>query len=368
MRIAIDAHHIGNQRAGTETYVYNLVRNLALLEPNGERYALYLNPRKSVCGVDSNGLFETRNIPSTITPIRYGLFYPAQSWRKRFDVFHAQHSLPPFLRCRAVLTVHDLCYERFPEFFQPRVRRQMKLLVPWSCKRADHIITVSESSKRDLVEIYRLDPTKITVTHEAAGDNFSPAAPERAAERLREGYGVQPPFLLYVGNLDPRKNLARLLRAFAQLRQNGRIQAKLVIVGQKSWLHDAVFQAIRQHSLGEEVILTGYVPAADLPLFYSAASVMVYPSIYEGFGLPVVEAMACGTPVITSRGSSLEEIASDAAILIDPYSIAEIAGAIEKVVNDSCLQKRMRALGLRRAAQFSYQRMAEATRSVYHQL
>ncbi len=368
MQIAIDAHQIGGRRTGTETYLCNLVKYLARLEPNGDRYAVYLNLHQGVEGLESTPSMEGRSIPTSITPVRYAFFYPLQSWRKRFDIFHAQFSLPPLLRGRSVLTVYDLTYERFPQFFHRRVLALMKILVPWSCRRADHIITISESSKRDLVEIYRLDPEQITVTYPGPAENCKPMDAGQAKDRLREAYGIDGPFVLYVGNLEPRKNLSRLLEAFAELKQKERMIHKLVIVGQKAWLYDGVFETIRNHSLRGEVVLTGYIPAHDLPVFYNAASLMVYPSFYEGFGLPVVEAMACGTPVITSLGSSLEEIAGDAALLVDPYSVRSIATAMEKVANNLDLQRDMRKAALARAARFSFHRMAEQTRSVYHRL
>lgn len=368
MRIAIDAHHIGLQRTGSETYVSNLVRNLALLEPNGEQYAVYMDPRQNLEGVKSKPCFEIRNIPTSIPHVRFGMFYPVESWYKFFDVFHSQYSVPPLLRGRSVLTVYDLTFERFPEFFSAKFRRQMKALVRWSCHRADHVITISESSKRDLVEIYRLDPKRVTVTYPAAAENCRPLASEQAAKYVGQNYGVEGPFVLYVGNLEPRKNLQRLLEAFAHLKQKELISHKLVIVGQKAWLYDGIFETIRSYSLEREVVLTGYVPTNDLAFLYNAASILIYPSIFEGFGLPVIEAMACGTPVITSLGSSLEEIAKDAAVLVDPYSVSSIAAAIEKVANDASLRGHLRRSGLAQAAQYSYVRMAEQTRSVYHQL
>jgi glycosyltransferase involved in cell wall biosynthesis len=368
MKIAIDGHCIGLRRTGSETYVSNLVKHLALLEPNGETYALYLNSGQSLDGVKVNACFQTRTIPTSAPHVRFALFYPMESRRRSFDVFHSQFSVPPLLRGRRVLTIYDLSFERFPEFFQPRFRVQMKLMVRWSCKRADQIITISESSKRDLVEIYKIDPERITVTYPGPAENCKPMDAEQARNRLREAYGIEQPFILYVGNLEPRKNLPRLLEAFAQLRQKELIAHKLIIVGQKAWLYDGIFETIRKHSLEGEVVLTGYIPGDDLPVFYTAAALTVYPSLYEGFGLPVVEAMACGSPVITSLGSSLEEIAKDAAVLVDPYSVSSIAAAIETVANSSELQRELREAGLARAACFSYRKMAEQTRSVYHQL
>lgn len=368
IRIAIDAHQIGGQRTGSETYAYNLVKQLGLLEPNGERYWVYLDRHQALDGVTLNSHLIKKLIPTSISHLRFGLFYPLESWRKSFDVFHSQFSVPPFLRARSVLTVFDLAFERFPHFYDRKVMLLMKVLMPWSCRRADHIITISESSKRDLIQIYRVEPERVTVTYPGASEDCKPKDQEQAKDRLRVAYGIEGPFILYVGNLEPRKNLSRLLEAFAELKRKDRMAHKLVIVGQKAWLYDGIFETVHKNSLKQEVILTGYIPSADLPVFYNATSLMIYPSLFEGFGLPVIEAMACGTPVITSYGSSLEEIASGAAVLVDPYSISSIAAAIEKVANSSDLQRDLRKAGVARAACFSFRKMAEQTRAVYHRL
>jgi glycosyltransferase involved in cell wall biosynthesis len=368
MQIAIDAHQLGLRRTGTETYVHNLVKHLAVLEPNGERYLVYLDRRHQPNGWSHGLNFETRTVPTSNSHLRFGIFYPLESWRRSIDVFHSQFSVPPFLRTRSVLTVYDLAFERFPQFFRPWERRQMAFLVRWSCGRADHIITISESSKRDLVEFYRVDPNRVTVTYPGAGETYQPREKESAKTRLAEIYGITTPYILYVGNIEPRKNLSRLLEAFAELKGKDRVPHKLVIVGQKAWLYDGIFATVRKHSLETEVVLTGYVPTEDLPAFYNAATALVYPSLFEGFGLPVVEAMACGTPVITSFGSSLEEIATGAAILVDPLSVASIAAAIETVANGEDVQRKLRQAGLTRAAQFSFRKMAEQTREVYRRV
>src|ERR1700726_963124 len=160
MRIGIDAHRVGTRSTGSQTYVYNLLKYLALLEPQGEKYAVYLEPGQSIEQLKSNANFQTRTIWTSSGALRYAWFFPMEGWRKRFDVFHAQYSLPPFLRGHSVLTVFDLVYERFPQFFRRKIRTQMKFMIRQSCQRADHIITISESSKRDLVEIYRIDPKR----------------------------------------------------------------------------------------------------------------------------------------------------------------------------------------------------------------
>lgn len=368
MRIGIDAHQIGARRTGAESYVYNLVKYLCRLQPNGDRFAVYLTSPDAAQGLPKSPVVQKRTIPRSTRELRYACFYPWQSWTGKFDIFHAQFMLPPLLRSRSVVTVHDLSFERFPQFFRRRELAMMKTLVPWSCRRADHIITVSHSSKRDLVEFYRLNPERITVTYEGSAENYTPMKPKQANEYLQETYGIGGPFILYVGNLEPRKNLSRLLRAFAELKRRRSLVHKLVIVGQKAWLYDGIFTTIRDHALSDQVVFTNYIPAHDLPYFYNAAAMLVYPSIFEGFGLPVVEAMACGTPVITSYGSSLEEIAHGAAVLVDPYSVASIAAAIDQLATDADEQRKLRATALARAACFSFERMAEQTRDVYHRL
>jgi glycosyltransferase involved in cell wall biosynthesis len=368
MRIAIDAHQIGHRRSGSETYTYNLLRHLGHLEPNGDRYVAYLDGPQALDGITLWPHLIKKPIPTSISHLRFGLFYPLESWRNSFDVLHSQFSVPPFLRARSVLTVYDLAFERFPQFFDAKQLLQMKVLMPWSCRRADHIITISEFSKRDLVETYRVEPERITVTYPGPSENCQPLDQGQAQDRLREAYGIDPPFILYVGNLEPRKNLSRLLEAFAELKRKDLIEDKLVIVGQKAWRYDGIFETLRKNSLEQRVILTGYVPSVALPAFYNAASLLMYPSLFEGFGLPVVEAMACGTPVITSLGSSLEEIADGAAVLVDPYSVSSMAAAIDKVANSTHIQRELRQAGLARAACFSFRKMAEQTRSVYHQL
>jgi len=227
---------------------------------------------------------------------------------------------------------------------------------------------VSEASKRDLVEIYGLDPKRISVTYLGPDTCYRPLDTVDAKARLVERYGLDCEFLLYVGAIQPRKNIPRLLSAFAKVKREHRLPRKLVIVGPKAWLAESAFRSLESSSVKRDVIVTGYVPKEDLPYFYNAAAAFVYVSICEGFGLPVVEAMACGTPTITSRGSSLEEIARDAAVLVDPRDDEEIASAMESVLSDSDLRARLRELGLARSKEFSCRKMAMQTQEIYRRL
>ncbi|MBZ5684963.1 MAG: glycosyltransferase family 4 protein [Acidobacteriia bacterium] len=369
MRIGIDAHCVGQRKTGNETYTYNLVKHLGLLEPDDIDYIVYLTSKAEDNGWFFSGAQSRTKLIRPETPyLRIPIGLAVESRAEKLDVFHAQYLLPHHLRCRTVLTVHDVIYERFPEFFTKWDYYRNKIGVPRSCRRADHIITVSESSKRDLIEIYGLDARRITVTYPGPDDCYRPLHQEEAKERIRRRYGVEGEFILYVGAIQPRKNVPRLLSAFAELKHNQQIPQKLVIVGPKAWLAAEAFRAIQNHPAKGDIVVTGYVPQEDLAYFYNAATVFVYVSICEGFGLPVLEAMACGTPTITSRGSSLEEVAGGAAVLVDPLDVSAIAFAIENVLSDSNLRARLRVLGVARSSHFSCHEMALRTQAVYRQL
>jgi glycosyltransferase involved in cell wall biosynthesis len=371
MRVGIDAHCLGTRKTGNETYTYNLVKHLARLGCDGIQYSIYVGgewDNRRECFFDATW-FESRIIRPSNPLIRIPVGFALQARRQKLDLFHAQYVLPHHLPCRTVLTVHDVSFERFPEFFTRWDHQTMKLGVRRSCHKADHIITVSEASKRDIVELYGLEPTKVSVTYLGADDSFRPSVDRAEVRReLRKVYGLDEEFILYVGAIQPRKNIPRLLSAFARVKCEQRLPHKLVIVGPEAWLTEPTFRSLEASPVRKDILVTGYVPREHLPYFYNAAAAFVYVSICEGFGLPVVEAMACGTPTITSRGSSLEEVAADAALLVDPTDEDSIASAIAKVVSDSDLRARMRESGFRRSKQFSYQRMANQTQRIYRSL
>jgi glycosyltransferase involved in cell wall biosynthesis len=266
-----------------------------------------------------------------------------------------------------VVTIHDISFEHYPQFFSPRDRLILKTLVPLSARRAAHILTVSQHAKREIVERYGLSPDKITVTYEAAGEQFRPIADPASLQVVRAKYGIgDSPFALALGNLQPRKNIARLVEAFAQYRSP--LPTSLVVAGKAQWRESEVFRAVQRAGLAGRVIFPGYVDDADLPALYSAATVFVYPSLYEGFGLPPLEAMACGTPVISSNAASLPEVVGDAALLIDPNDTAALAQALHTVLAEPALHADLRRRGFDRAAQFSWQRCAAETLAVYRQV
>jgi glycosyltransferase involved in cell wall biosynthesis len=283
----------------------------------------------------------------------------------RPDLVHFTNYLAP-AACRVpyVLSIHDMSLQLFPECHTWKKRLLTSRLLPLVAERARLVLAPSESTRRDVVRLLGLDPAKVRVIPYAAGPAFRPVSPD--PERMERLYGVRPPYFLYVGTLEPRKNLERLLRAFARALP-ALPRASLVLVGQRGWKFAATLREAARGDLHGRVVMPGYVPEEDLPTLMSGALAFVYPSLYEGFGLPVVEAMACGTPVMTSRSSSLSEIAEGAALLIDPHDEAAMADGLRALAGDEALRSDLAERGRRRAALFSWDRTGRETVAAYRE-
>ncbi len=370
MTIYVDVSAAVHAKAGIGRYAESLARALVLREPG--RFALFYNR-----GGDTRlpaGLEDVprRTVRAGYKPWRMAVWL-GQLVGARFnrlvpgaELFHAtEHLLPPLDGLPTVLTVHDMIYKLFPEYQKRLNYWYLNLTMPLYCRRAGAIITVSHCSKRDIVAHYRLDPDRVHVVYEAAGPEFKPAQAGLAGEaRLR--YGLPERYLVHVGTIEPRKNLTRLVEALQRLRDEG-LKIPLVVIGSRGWLYASFFRRLEGLEVRQDVHFPGYVPAGDLALLWAAATASVTPSAYEGFGLPVLEAMACGTPVVCSNGSSLPEAGGDAALYFDPYDAEAMAAAIRKVWLDGELRAQMRDLGLRQAARFSWERAANETLAVYEQ-
>ena len=374
MAIYIDIAAAVHGRAGLGRYAQSLARALVAKDP--ARFALFFNrsgevhPLGALAGLQG---IPARSVRAGYKPWRMAVWL-GQLARLSFDrllpgaeLYHAtEHLLMPLRRVPTVLTVHDLIFNIFPQHHKRLNRWYLYAALPLYCRRASAVIAVSQATKADLVRLYGLDPAKITVVHEAAEPHFAPASPAQVAA-ARSRYHLPDNYLLHVGTIEPRKNLDRLLDALHRHRAGGE-DAQLVIVGSKGWLYQSFFRRLEELALGDAVALPGYVPDADLPAVYSGARLAVMPSLYEGFGLPVLEAMACGTPVVCSHTSSLPEVGGNAARYFDPADVAAMAGAIQTVWNDEALRETMRQDGLARAAQFSWARAADETLAVYERV
>jgi glycosyltransferase involved in cell wall biosynthesis len=362
MNIAIDAHSLGTQAGGNETYYRQLVRGLAQ-DSGKNRYTLFHTHPFSLPEAESDPRFTLRKIPKNPL-LRLGAALPLALRQIQPDVFHCQYIKPLWGSRTTVVTIHDLAHEHYPEFFHPLEVIRMKKLVRWTAQKARHILTVSEFSAADIAARFAVPREKVTVTYQAASPDFHPREKQLCQERLARTYGVRPPFILYVGRIQARKNLPRLVEAYARVRKHGS-DATLVIAGRKDWQSELLLEKIRELNLESSVLFPGFVPFEDLPLFYNAAEVFVFPSFFEGFGLPVIESMASGVPTITSYGSSLEEVAGDGALLINPAETESIAAAIEKVLTDRELRERLAAAGIQRASQFRQDDLVKKTLAVY---
>ena len=368
MTIYLDVSAAVHRRAGLGRYAESLTHALIAADPG--RYGLFYNQER---GIEPLAGFE--DLPACTVDLGYKpwrmLIWLGQLARVGFDhllpdveLFHAmEHLLLPLRSAPTILTVHDLIFRHLPEHHKPLNRWYLNLALPLYCRRAGHIITVSEHSKSDLVSAYGIAEERISVIYEAADPRFRPQ-PSQAVADVRVRYGLPERYLLFIGTIEPRKNLSRLLAAFETVYADG-LTDGLVIVGRPGWLYDDFFARLEESPLRDAVVLPGYVPDEDLPAVCAGAQALVLPNIYEGFGLPVLEAMACKTPVVASNASSIPEIGGDAALYFDPLDVEAMVDAIRGLLRDVGLQDEMRRRGVSQAARFSWARAAAETCAVY---
>jgi glycosyltransferase involved in cell wall biosynthesis len=369
--IYIDVAAAVHGRAGLGRYAESLTRALVARAP--ERFALFYNRgghARPLAGLEA---IPTRSVRAGYKPWRMAVWL-GQLARLSFErllpgaeLYHAtEHLLMPLHQVPTVLTVHDLIFHRFPEHHKRLNYWYLNAAMPLYCRRASAIIAVSQATKEDLVQFYAVDPARVTVVHEAAAPHFAPASPAQITQ-ARARYGLPEDYLLHVGTIEPRKNLSRLVEALHRLRAGGE-KVHMVMVGNKGWLYQSFFERLEELALDDAVVLPGYVPDVDLAAVYSGARLVAVPSLYEGFGLPVLEAMACGVAVVCSDTSSLPEVGGSAACYFDPTDVEAIADTILKVWRDNALRERMHQDGLARAGQFSWARAADETLAVYKQV
>jgi glycosyltransferase involved in cell wall biosynthesis len=367
MRVAIDARKLHD--FGIGTYIRNLLRQLARLDHDTE-YVLLCGEADLGVAAQLGPNFRAVLEPSPNYSIREQLHVPWVLRRERPDLYHAPHYvLPAGVSCRSVVTIHDCIHLMFPQYLPNRVAYAYARAQMWAAaRRSDCILTVSDASKRDILNLFNVRPEKIVVIYNAIDTHFSVVPQEEAVARVRERYQLDHKFVLYVGNIKPHKNLVRLIEAFAALRRLDLEDLKLLIIGDEISKLPALRRAVHRHKLHKHVRFLGYLADDQLAVLYRLASVFAFPSLYEGFGLPPLEAMASGTPVVTSNVSSLPEVVGDAAVLVDPYDVDSIVEGLRSVLTDPARAAEMRRKGLERAREFSWERSVTKTLQVYRHI
>jgi len=366
MLFALDAHALGRHLTGNEVYARNLLRGLATADPESD-FVAYVSVKEA--GEWIQGCSRIRKV--SINPfVRLGFQLSAKLRKDRPELVHVQYTAPLGCPVPVVVSVHDVSFLEHPEFF-PRLRaEQLRWTVRRTVNAAVRVLTGSDFSRASILRAYSdLDPDKVMVVPNAAGGGFRPLSRESAAAFVRARFGLAAPFVLTVGDLQPRKNHVGLIRAFARLvRAYPQLRHDLVLVGKETWASGRVREAARQSGVRDRIRFTGFVSDDELLRLYGACDTFVFPSFYEGFGLPILEAMACARAVACSRTSAMPEVADGAAILFDPYSTDEIARALADLLLDSELRLRMERLGAQRSAHFSWNRTARMTASVYREV
>lgn len=360
--IGIDAHALGDKSGGNETYYRNLIENFT--EEEAGNIILFVDNEFDTSNLKFSGQivrFKSKN-----SFARNYIEIPYLMCKYRLSVMHMQYFIPFIRFCPVVTTIHDISFEHFKDIFTKKDYFLQKHLIPYAARRSKAIITVSEYSKKDICTRYGVNANHVKVTYNAPADQYRKMelTPE-AKERIRTRYGIKEDYILSVGNLQPRKNIKRLLEAYIQFKKETQASIPLVIVGKKAWMYEDIFNHLEAGEIQNDIIFTGYVSDEDLIGIYNMASIFVYPSIFEGYGLPVAEAMACGVPVATSNVTAIPEVAGDACILFDPTEVDEIKSSINQLYSNLELRERCIQRGYVQVDKFNWKYSANETYQIY---
>lgn len=382
MKIAIDISPLTRQKkTGIENYVFNLCKNLPLIDKKNEyilfanSYGHYQQLQKAVeeIGVSNyqNMSMKVSKVPGSVLKLmwKYLSVPSSEQMIGNIDIFHATDRLDmPLKKSKLVVTIFDMIPLIFKEFLTKDAARYFKDYFDRVIPMADMIISISYCTKTDILKYFDIPEEKVKVIPLAASVNYKRIQEKGLIEKVKNRYGINKKYLLYVGVLDPRKNLINLIKAYNDLPVHTKRDYQLLLCGKKSWYYEEIIRTVRELHLEEKVIFTGYIPEKNMSILLNAAEIFVYPSFYEGFGLPPLEAMACGTPVITSNTSSIPEVVGDAGILVNPDNVAELSDAIFKVLSDESLKIQLSEKSVIQAKKFSWEMTARKTVEVYNQI
>jgi glycosyltransferase involved in cell wall biosynthesis len=374
MKLILDIGPLLIKSVGIRYYTINLVRNILKLNVGGEVLLfpfLTEKTKKPFEGLNYKGFVINEQYQKWLFAILSSLgggTFVSKLFLNDWDLFWTPGTFPLPIRTGVVGTIYDLTTIIFPQFHKKKMVKHQEKMFNYLKKNASLIIAISENTKSDIIKYLRIPEDKIRTIYCGVGDEFRKIEDSRHLKNKLKGIGVDYPYLFYLGTLEPRKNVERLIEAFIRLKKEKRINEKLVVSGMQGWGYQHVFNKVASSNIGKEIVFTGFVPNEFLPFLFNGASAFIYPSLYEGFGLPVLEAMACGVPVVTTNVSSLPEVAGDAAVLLNPYSVDELADGIWRILSnedlrDGCIKK-----GIERARSFTWERCAIETLKVFSEV
>jgi glycosyltransferase involved in cell wall biosynthesis len=379
MKIGINAlSHMGKSE-GVKIYIRNLISYLAQVDKENEYIifvGLEVEKLKSINKNNFNFVIFPFPFLLKLIIIRFivrifteHIYIPIYSYLKSLDVVHFTESYISILPVRhSIVTIHDITIYTHSRYHPITMRFYLKPLLAFSLRKSDLIISDSKSTKDEIIKIFKIDPNKIKVIYLGVEKRFKKLDSTYVKSELKKKYSIDYNYIFYIGNLEPRKNINSAIEAFSTLKKREKLDHKFIIAGKKAWLYKKIFKVIKRLKLENEVIFTGFIPDNDVPLFLNGADVFVYPAWFEGFGLPVLEAIACGTPVVASNVSSIPEILNNGAILVDPKNILSIAGGIEKFLKNEQYRIKTSRKGLERAKKFKWEETAIQTLEVYKKI
>ncbi|OGS03928.1 MAG: hypothetical protein A2204_03215 [Elusimicrobia bacterium RIFOXYA1_FULL_47_7] len=370
MNIGINARYLQKRSTGIENYLKNIIAKLKDTDKSNS-YTLFFGNDRQVPDYALGGNF-THDVPdmrtdSQLKRVLWEHFYlPKQLKKLKIDVFHEPSFISPFFKsCPTIITVYDLAYLFCPDCYTFRNRAYLGAMLSRSVSTSEYIIAISENTKSDILKHFRVPDNKVKVIYCGVNELFKKTNDTLKVDSIRKKYGITKDYILNVSLISPRKNLIALMQAFKNARQSGRIDAQLVIAGGKGWLYEKIIAYAKSSGFENDIIFTGYVTDDELLHLYNGARLFAFPSVYEGFGLPLLEAMACGCPVISSNTSSMPEVCGEAALYFNPKNLAEISEAIDRVINDVGLSNSLINKGLEQVKKFSWGKAAAQTLSLY---